>query len=105
MQVSTAISTCCRVMLTVPFSLTGLSVWMTIQCKGGAARVIVPNYVANFSMVQTDPTGEWILSPLPRNDLWPVTGLGIKFNQNVSICNDALGTLVYGKGADNVHIS
>jgi hypothetical protein len=86
-------------------TLAGLLVWLTIQCHGGAARVTVPQFVANFTMVQTDPTGEWILPSLPLNNSWPVTGLGIKFNQNISIANDALGTLLYGKGADNVHTS
>lgn len=89
----------------VHYLVTGLRVWMTIQCRGGAARVNVPSFVANFSMVQVDPTGEWKLPPLPQNESWPITGLGIKFNENISICNNALGTLLYGKGADNVHTS
>ena len=79
--------------------------WFTIQCRGGAIRVTVPDFVANFSLVQTDSTGEWILPSLPLNDTWPVTGLGIKFYQNISIVNNALDTLFYGKGADNVHTS
>lgn len=83
-------------------NLAGLVAWLTIQCHGGAARVTVPNFVANFTLVQTDPTGEWVLPSLPLNDSWSVTGLGIKFYQNVSIANNALDTLLYGKGADNV---
>jgi hypothetical protein len=60
-------------------TLAGLLVWLTIQCHGGAARVTVPQFVANFTMVQTDPTGEWILPSLPLNNSWPTMLLALFF--------------------------
>lgn len=82
--------------------------WLSIQCRGGAAVLSVPEYVAKISLVQTDYTGVWIPSAGSQNatsGLWLVTGLGIKLNQNVSVANDALATLAYIKDADNVHTS
>lgn len=88
--------------------LAGLSVWLSIRCKGGAARLSLPDYVANYSLTQTDPSGPWnpAVGTLNATDgTYLVTGLGIKFNQNISVSNDVLTTLAYGKGADNVHTS
>lgn len=82
----------------------GLIVWLTLQCHGGAARITVPDYVANYTMLQVDDTGAWTLAPIPDNATVDMTGLGIKFEANVSIANKALKTLKYGKGQDNVHI-
>jgi hypothetical protein len=83
-------------------------VWLSIKCKGGAARLSLPDYVANFSWTQTDKSGTWspAAGTLNATDgTWLVTGLGIKFYQNISVSNDVLTTLAYGKGADNVHTS
>lgn len=82
--------------------------WLFIQCRGGSARLNVPDYITNNSWIQTDHTGMWIPSTGFLNatsGLWVVTGLGIKLNQNVSMANDALATLTYAKDADNVHTS
>ena len=86
----------------------GLVAILTIQCKGGAARLNLPDYVYNFSLTQTGPGGAWntAVGTLNTTDgTWLVTGLGIRFNQNISVSNDALSTLAYGKGTDNVHTS
>jgi hypothetical protein len=84
---------------------SGLNVWLSVQCRGGAALLSLPEYVAKYSLIQTDHTGTWILSAgyqSATSGLWVVTGLGIKLNQNVSVANDALATLAYAKDANNV---
>nr|PNR43312.1 hypothetical protein PHYPA_015692 [Physcomitrium patens] len=83
-------------------SCAGLVAWMTLQCRGGAARITLPSYAANDVLLQTDPTGEWMRANIPQNSEQEVTGLGIKFRQNISVANDALATLMYGKGSGNV---
>lgn len=83
-------------------SCAGLVAWMTLQCRGGAARITLPSYAANYVLLQTDPTGEWMRANIPQNSEQEVTGLGIKFRQNISVANDALATLMYGKGSGNV---
>lgn len=80
---------------------SGLVAWMTLQCRGGAARITLPSYAANDVLLQTDPTGEWMRANIPQNSEQEVTGLGIKFRQNISVANDALATLMYGKGSGN----
>ncbi|XP_073393680.1 uncharacterized protein [Physcomitrium patens] len=82
-------------------SCAGLVAWMTLQCRGGAARITLPSYAANDVLLQTDPTGEWMRANIPQNSEQEVTGLGIKFRQNISVANDALATLMYGKGSGN----
>lgn len=93
---------CPQIAACMIFLCLGLDIWLTIQCHGGAARIIVPDSVANYSMIQADDTGVWILPLIPDNATVALTGLGLRFRQNVSIANAALGTLFYGKGEDNV---
>jgi hypothetical protein len=80
----------------------GLDIWLTIQCHGGAARITLPDYIANYTFIQADNSGIWTLVPIPNNATISVTGLGIRFEANESIANAALNTLTYGKGQDNV---
>ncbi|CAK9873089.1 unnamed protein product [Sphagnum jensenii] len=79
----------------------GLDIWLTIQCHGGAARITLPDYIANYTSIQADNSGIWTLVPIPNNATISVTGLGIRFEANESIANAALNTLTYGKGQDN----
>lgn len=77
----------------------------SVTCHGGVAMLSMPEYIANNSFTQVTNGGSWLPSNGSLNatsGIWLVSGLGIKFNQNVTTINDVLSTLAYSKNIDNV---